>query len=147
MSKENVRVGIAVIIRNGAGNILMGLRKGSHGAETWNFPGGHIDFGEKSFEDTARREVKEETGLDLGVVNGPVFVTNDIFAKEGKHYVTLYVEAEYLGGEVKLIEPEKCEEWKWFGKEEVPEKLMLCIEDLIKGGYDLFREDGNHSRI
>jgi 8-oxo-dGTP pyrophosphatase MutT (NUDIX family) len=32
---------------------------------TWDFPGGYMELGETA-EETARREVQEETGLDIG---------------------------------------------------------------------------------
>jgi 8-oxo-dGTP diphosphatase len=36
------------------------------GANTWEFPGGKVEFGE-SFEDALIREVKEETNLNISV--------------------------------------------------------------------------------
>ena len=66
-SSGTVRDGTAAIITNPDGQVLFGLRKGSHGAGTWALPGGHQDFGEEP-ADAARREVLEETGLDLGRV-------------------------------------------------------------------------------
>jgi 8-oxo-dGTP diphosphatase len=50
----------AIIVRNGA--VLLGRRRGSHGAGTWAFPGGKPDAGEHP-SDTVRRELFEETGL------------------------------------------------------------------------------------
>ena len=61
--KKYPKVGVGVMIQNEKGQVLLGLRKGSHGEGEWNFPGGHLEFGETVFE-TARREVKEESGLD-----------------------------------------------------------------------------------
>lgn len=55
---ENPKVGIAVIVKRD-NKVLLGKRIGSHGANTWAFPGGHLEFSEE-FEDTATREVDEE---------------------------------------------------------------------------------------
>lgn len=41
----------------------------------WELPGGGIDFGEK-MEDAAKREVKEEVGLDVKVIH-PLTVVSD----------------------------------------------------------------------
>lgn len=80
MDSKNVRVGIAVFVFK-EGTFLMQRRTGSHGAGSWSVPGGHLEFGE-SFEDTARREVKEETGVDIKNVRFGA-VTNDHFIDEG----------------------------------------------------------------
>ena len=81
-----VRVGVAVIIMR-QNTILLGERIGSHGANTWATPGGHLEFGE-SVEQCAIREVFEETGLNVSKITKLDF-TNDIFSAENKHYITL----------------------------------------------------------
>ncbi|MFH1427240.1 MAG: NUDIX domain-containing protein, partial [Patescibacteria group bacterium] len=64
MDSKYPLVGIGVMIQNENGEVLLGLRQGSHGAGEWCFPGGKIEFGETIFE-AAKKEVKEETGLDV----------------------------------------------------------------------------------
>lgn len=60
---ENVIMVVAgAIVFNEEGDILLQLRTDS---ESWGLPGGFMELDE-SVEDTARREVKEETGLRLG---------------------------------------------------------------------------------
>ncbi|HYX21485.1 MAG TPA: NUDIX hydrolase [Thermoanaerobaculia bacterium] len=129
--RKHVRVGVAVILRRG-NSILMGQRKGSHGAGTWSFPGGHLEIGE-TVADCAVREVREETGLEIvrSSVRKLTF-TNDVFEAEGKHYVTLYVEAAWPGGEARVLEPDKCAEWSWV--ESPPEPLFLPVRNLLAEG-------------
>jgi 8-oxo-dGTP diphosphatase len=131
------KVGVGTIIFND-GKVLLGLRTGSHGEGTWCFPGGHLEGGE-SFYDCAVRETREETGLEVKVVEELSVATNDIFSEE-KHYVTVFVRASYLGGEPKIMEPEKCKEWRWFDWNDLPNNLFLPIQNLIKQGYNPFEK-------
>lgn len=136
---NNPRVGTGVLIFKG-GKILLGKRKGSHGAESWAPPGGHLEFGE-SFEACAIREVKEETGLTL---TAPEFlaVTNDIFKEDNKHYVTIFMIAQCPEDQtVKNLEPEKTESWEWFDTNKLPEQLFLPLQNMLEGeGEDVLAE-------
>ncbi len=129
------RVGIGVIVLDD-GKILLGKRKNSHGAGTWSFPGGHLEFNE-SWEVCAAREVMEETGITIKNLRFKT-ATNDIFHTEAKHYITLFMLADYDSGEVQVMEPEKCEEWRWFDWNHFPEPLFVPIENLRNTGFDPF---------
>ncbi|KAJ3045757.1 hypothetical protein HDV00_007883 [Rhizophlyctis rosea] len=96
-----VRVGLAVFaVRRRDGQVLVGKRKVSHGAGTYQLPGGHLDYLE-SFEACAARECLEETGLTLDPQSIHFLTaTNDPMPPEGKHYVTIF-----MRGEVKDEEP------------------------------------------
>ena len=136
MSNERPKVGVGVIVIKD-GKVLLGKRKNAHGEGTWSFPGGHLEFNEE-IEDCAKREVMEETGLDIKNIRFGPF-TNDIFEREGKHYVTLYLVSEYASGELKIMEPEKCEKWEWFEWDKLPKPLFHPIPNLLKQGYSPFR--------
>ena len=126
------RVGVGIIILR-ENLVLLGKRKGSHGAGTWALPGGHLEFGE-SVEDCARRETEEETGLRLKLIKpGPY--TNDLMPSEGRHYVTVFVRASTEPGEPRVLEPEKCEGWAWFKWSALPENLFLPLKNLLKQGF------------
>lgn len=60
---QHPKVGIGVMIFRD-GEILLGKRKGSHGDGEYAFPGGHLEYME-SFSDCARREVREECGIEI----------------------------------------------------------------------------------
>ncbi|HII71621.1 TPA: NUDIX domain-containing protein [Candidatus Woesearchaeota archaeon] len=132
---ERPKVGVGTIVIKD-GKVLLGKRKNAHGEGTWCFPGGHLEGGEE-VEECARRETKEETGLEIKNIRLGTF-TNDIFEKERKHYITLYVLAEPASGEPKVMEPEKCERWGWFRWEELPRPLFVPVENLLKAGYNPF---------
>lgn len=73
MFSPQVRVGV-LIVQNC--RILLGKRKGAHGAGTWSAPGGHLEFGE-SIDACARREVLEENGLEIyDLQHGPFTFSN-----------------------------------------------------------------------
>jgi 8-oxo-dGTP diphosphatase len=132
MDKPNVRVGIGVFIFKG-NKFLMIKRFGSHGANTWSVPGGHLEYGE-SFEDVAKREVKEETDLDITNIRFGA-MTNDLFEEENKHYITVWLLSEYASGREKIMEPEKCLEQKWLTFETLPKNLFLPWRQLLKSEF------------
>lgn len=111
MNENNVRVGIGVFVFKN-GHFLMLKRQGSHGEGTWSLPGGHLEFGE-SFEDTARRETMEETGLEIRNVRFGA-VTNDHFVDENKHHVTIWMLSEWADGVEYIAKPNKCVGQSWF---------------------------------
>ncbi len=131
-------VGVGVIIKKD-NQVLLGLRRSSHGAGTWAFPGGHLEMWE-TIEDCARREVEEETGLKIKNVQAVSF-TNDHHKNDDVHGVTLFVTADYLAGEAENREPEKCEKWQWFGWDELPEPKFLALENLLEQDYNPFAND------
>jgi len=129
---REVKVGVGVIIVR-RGEVLLGLRQGSHGAGTWALPGGHLEHGER-VADCAIRETREETGLVLHDVRpGPY--ASDVFPAEGTHYVTLFVLASCDEGEPAVLEPDKCLGWHWFPWDALPEPLFLPLRSLRDTGF------------
>ena len=55
-----------------------------------------------------------------------------IFEKENKHYITVALICDYDSGELKIMEPNKCLEWKWFSVNDFPKPLFLPTENLLK---------------
>ena len=126
--KKRPLVGVGVAVLRGK-KVLLGRRRGSHGAGDWSFPGGHLEFGE-SVAECARRELAEETGLTvISMREGPW--TNDIFEGD-KHYITIFVFVDESDGDPKLLEPNKCEGWQWFDCNDLPEPLFGSINSLLK---------------
>lgn len=130
------RIGVGVFVRKD-GKFLIGKRKGDikHGNGDWHLAGGHLEFGE-TLEECAKREAFEETGVSITNVKF-LSITNDIFS-DTKHYVTLFMVADYESGEVTACEPDKCEGWEWVTWEDIPKPLFLPIEHLIEQNISPF---------
>ncbi|KAK8113349.1 hypothetical protein PG984_013875 [Apiospora sp. TS-2023a] len=115
----NPRVGVAAIVRNEKGEVILGKRMGSHGSGSWALPGGHLEFGETYFA-CAERETLEETGLEVKALK-LVTVTNDVFEDLNKHYITIFVLCERKDAtkDPQVLESEKCESWHWISWDEL----------------------------
>lgn len=100
-SMQQFGVAVKALIKNERGEYLI-LKKSSIediNPNTYDLPGGRIEFGEKP-EDAILREVKEETGLNVEVVrifNCWTFVKDDNFQLVGIDFI-----CNLLGGDVLL---------------------------------------------
>lgn len=126
--KQYPRVGIGILILN-KDQLLLGKRTAGHNAGTWQSCGGNLEFGE-SFEECVIREISEEIGISVKNIKH-LTVTNDIFRKENKHYVTIFFTCEYDYGEIRSLESEKCSEWKWFKLNALPDNLFLPYNKIL----------------
>lgn len=125
-----VNAGVAVILVDPDARVLMGKRKGSHGAGTWSFPGGWINTTDSSVFAAAKREVFEETGItliDCSIVDATLTHFID------KSSVTILLSAHEYEGVAQAKEKEKIDgEWHWFRLDELPEPLF---EPLLNSAY------------
>ena len=126
------RIGVGVFVIKD-GKFLMGKRMGAHGEGSWSITGGHLEFGE-SFADTAKREVHEETSLNIKNIRFGA-VTNDYFESEGKHYVTIWMLSDYESGEAKITEPDKHVEQGWYDFNTLPSPLFLPWKQLLESEF------------
>jgi 8-oxo-dGTP diphosphatase len=122
--ETHTRVGIGVMIFKD-NKILLGKRKGKHGAGEYAFPGGHLEFME-SFEDCARRETREEAGIEIKNIKFVAVGNTNVFVP--RHYVHLGLIADWAAGEPQLLEPDKSEGWAWYGLDELPEPLFYGVK-------------------
>jgi 8-oxo-dGTP diphosphatase len=104
----------------------------------WTFPGGHIEYGEDILV-AAKREVKEETGLDIELV-GTTGVYNFI-SSTNDQVILFHFIGEVTDGHINL-EEEGITDSKWikvnelakFKKEDLrePQVLNQIIDNLLK---------------
>jgi ADP-ribose pyrophosphatase YjhB (NUDIX family) len=103
MSREypdHPRVGVGVIVWRD-GRVLLVRRTRPPQAGEWSLPGGGQELGETLFE-TARREVAEETGLEVaptGVLTAVDSIHRDEAGRVRFHYTLIDVLADWQSGE------------------------------------------------
>lgn len=136
VNNDRPGVGVAVFIWRD-GKFLIYQRAGSHGANTWSVPGGHLEYGE-SFADCAAREAIEEVGLKIKDCRF-LAITNDVFENDNKHYVSIWLEADWAEGEPITTEPEKVLNMHWTTFKNLPSPLFEpCWQNLRKVKPELF---------
>jgi 8-oxo-dGTP diphosphatase len=127
-SENRPKVGIGVMVIKD-GRVLLGKRKGSHGQGEYAWPGGHMEYME-SFEGCAKREVMEETGIEITAIRFLRLLNLKTYTP--KHYVDIGLMAQWKSGEPKIMEPEKCEGWGWYDIDDLPKPLFGTIESYIE---------------
>ena len=124
-----------VVLRDG--KLLLNLRADTG---TWGIPGGAMELGE-TLEETAARELKEETNLTAeGFTLLHLFSGRDFYFKypngdELWSVVALYL-AEGVAGELRITDGES-RELRYFGKGELPtleSRAEKIVEWLIREG-------------
>lgn len=133
-----IKVGIGVMVFKD-GKVLLGKRKSLLGKGDYAWPGGKLEFME-SFEECAKREAKEEAGIEIKNVRF-VRLMNWREKTLGKHFVDIEVMADWESGEPTVCEPDKCESWGWYDFDNLPEPLfapMLSSIEAYKTGKNYF---------
>ena len=115
------------------GKVLLAKRAIDPKKGAWDSIGGFLKEGENP-ELAAKRETKEETGLNIKLSN-LLGIYTDSYEYEGQVYETLnlYYLAEIIGGEIKA--EDDVSELVWFPIEKLPENVGFksfgeALEDL-----------------
>lgn len=99
------------------------LRNGRHGS--WGFPKGHVDAGERLLE-TALREVKEETGMQLPEsALAPDFADSCLYPVRGHFKRVIYFLARAPGDGSGFRRSAEHDQAAWFNEEAALEHLRF----------------------
>jgi 8-oxo-dGTP diphosphatase / 2-hydroxy-dATP diphosphatase len=97
------------------GKVLLGMKKRGFGAGRWNGFGGKVEAGE-TFEGAARRELREETGIDAASLEKAGVLIFDFKENPGPLEVHVFKGYGFSG------EPKESEEMRpqWFDVDKIP---------------------------
>lgn len=138
MTKEdlNIEVGVGAVIIDDDGKLLLAKRGKNVSVHVglWESPGGGVDFGE-TFADAAKREAKEELGVEVETI-AMLGLVEYIKPEDGKHIVGPAFVCKITSGTPKICEPDKCDEIGWFTIEEA---LKLPLSKFGKHDIENYR--------
>lgn len=127
---RNPAVGVAVVVRDEAGRVLLGKRATGDYAGLWCIPCGYVEWDE-DVREAARREFEEETGVQVEV--GGVVAVHSNFHNRDKQTVGIWFEGHPTGGTLHPVDGELTE-LAWFAPGEPPELAFptdgLVLRDL-----------------
>jgi 8-oxo-dGTP diphosphatase len=119
------RVVVTILIEHN-GKYLLGKKSNGVGPypNTWHFPGGGVQLGEESLIDAVKREISEETGLEVSDLTRVAFDEDYEQDKHGKltHYLFLLFKATALHGKHQV--GDDLVHLQWFTKDEL-QKLVI----------------------
>lgn len=112
--------------------------------EAWGFPGGAMEIGE-SAEETAIREIKEETGYTVEI-DGLIGVYTKYFQTypngDQAQTIVIFFKCSIIGGS-KKIDGEETLDLKFFSLDQMPtlfnEQHRDCLDDISEGRVAVYR--------
>ncbi len=100
---EKIVVGVAAVIWNQAGQVLLIRRTKEPRIGQWSLPGGKVERGER-LEEALCREIREETGLEVEILGlaGVAETIDDAGAgAAGSHYVLIDYGVRAVSGQAR----------------------------------------------
>lgn len=140
IGKDYIGVGCGAFILNEKEEVLLQLRNKAPEKNCWSIPGGKVEFFE-TFEHAIKREVKEETGIEIQI-RCLLGICDHIVEEEKAHWVSPSFLCHITKGEPTIQEPLKHLDMKWFSLKQLPEQLTITTQNAI-ANYRKYKEEEN----
>lgn len=128
VTKKNVKYADSIVFNSEYKILILQRAKGDENAGKWVIPGGHVDPGE-TWEDAAKRELKEEAGIDLDKVETETYPDsrNVLVGEYKKKNIHIKYFKSYLKEKEPtiLLDDNETHDYKWVTFEELKDYDMI----------------------
>lgn len=136
--KDYIGIGAGVLLLNEDESKTLLLLRGKNAKNepgTWSRPGGTIEYGE-TIEQCLRREVREEIGVEITDLEY-MHVVDHFVREKNEHWIALGYKGKIAPGQTpRNMEPNKCDDVRWFAKSELPENIYGPTDPAIEAWGD-----------
>ena len=123
---RNPAVGVAVVVLDDNGRILLGRRSAGGNEGSWCIPCGYVEWGE-DIREAAQREFAEETGLEVQI--GEVCAVHSNFHNPSALTVGVWFYGTIIGGEARASDD--LDRIEWFPPDAPPEPMAFPTDRLV----------------
>ncbi|MGW2780380.1 NUDIX hydrolase [Streptomyces populi] len=131
-------IGVHLHLQDEHGRILLGLRHpdSAYAGDQWHFLAGHCE--RETAIGCLVREAREEAGLiiepdDVELVH----VVHLVDPPPARPRVQLVFRARYWSGTPRVMEPDRCVEWRWWNPKDLPAAVVPytrhCVDGILAG--------------
>ncbi|MAZ56696.1 NUDIX hydrolase [bacterium] len=130
MSARFTYIGSAYLFLVKDGKILLqrrfqtGFEDGKYGV-----PSGHMD-GDETAREACAREIKEEVGVDVSPEDLEIVHVMHRKASQDER-IDFFMTTDRFSGEIKNVEPHKCDDLNWFSLDDLPENMVHYVRVAI----------------
>lgn len=122
--------GISAAVITHQGRILLVRRRVAEGQLSWQFPAGAVEPGE-SPQETAVRETREETGLEVAAVK---LLGERVHPATGR--LMAYTACQVLSGTARVADEEELAELAWCAHGEIAEYVPYGLFEPVQAYLD-----------
>jgi len=138
----NRKIGVIAHIENDKGEILLQQRGVKSRDENGLYEdiGGCVDSDDLTFQDAIIREIKEEAGDDIKLEFHDHSIGIYHAFKNDIHWIFVIYFVKYIGGDFRIMEPDKCMRYQFFAYEDAIHSDLVTesskyLSKSIKNNY------------
>lgn len=124
-------VAVYVLLKKDSSLLLARRHNTGYGDGYYSLPAGHVEKNE-SIVEALIREVKEEIGIEIEQKHMQMtHVLHRSKISEDFEYIDFFFSVDEWQGDIKNMEPEKCDDLQWFLLSSLPKNILGYITHVI----------------